>query len=75
MLGELLQFYMFPWKYFFSMKWERSKEIKRELLAQGEVPVLLLRFGNIVRLTPSSDPPLGVHTCTRTSLTTLEPIE
>jgi hypothetical protein len=21
---------MFPWKYFFSMKWERSEEIKRE---------------------------------------------
>jgi hypothetical protein len=25
------QFYMFPWKYFFFTKWERSEEIKREL--------------------------------------------
>jgi hypothetical protein len=32
---------MFPWKYFFSVKWERSKEIKRELFAQREVPVLM----------------------------------
>jgi hypothetical protein len=24
------QFDMFPWKYFSSTKWERSKEIKRE---------------------------------------------
>jgi hypothetical protein len=32
---------MFPWKYFFSTKWERSKEIKRELFTQGEVSVLM----------------------------------
>jgi hypothetical protein len=29
--GGAPQFYMFPWKYFFSMKGKRSKEIKREL--------------------------------------------
>jgi hypothetical protein len=35
MLGELPQFYMFPCSHgnnFFSMKWERSEEIKRELV-------------------------------------------
>jgi len=31
----------FPWKYFFSIKQERSKEIKRELFMQGEVPILV----------------------------------
>jgi hypothetical protein len=38
---ELPQFYMFPWKYFFSLKHERSEEIKRELFMQGEVPILM----------------------------------
>jgi len=52
MPGELPQYHMFPWKYFFSTKWERSKEIKREreLFTQGKVfpysCVLLRRFGN-----------------------------
>jgi hypothetical protein len=29
--GSSPQFYMFPWKYFFSMKQKRSEEVKREL--------------------------------------------
>jgi hypothetical protein len=29
--AELPQFCMFPWKYFFSTKWERSEKMKREL--------------------------------------------
>jgi hypothetical protein len=32
---------MFPWKYFFFMKLERSDEIKRELFPWGEVPKLV----------------------------------
>jgi len=43
--GGASQFYlyvpMFAWKYFFSMKRERSEEIKRELFVEGEVPVLV----------------------------------
>jgi hypothetical protein len=36
---------MFPWKYFFSTKWDRSKEIKREsCLHKGEV--FPYSFGN-----------------------------
>jgi len=31
----------FPWKYFSFAKQERSEKIKRELFAQGEVPVLV----------------------------------
>jgi hypothetical protein len=26
-----VQIYMFPWKYFFSMNWERTEEVEREL--------------------------------------------
>jgi hypothetical protein len=31
---------MFPWKYFFSMKQEKSKEIKESCLGKAEVSVL-----------------------------------
>ncbi len=46
--GSSPQFYVptFPWKYFFSMKWERSKEIKRDskkrvVSVRGNVCVLM----------------------------------
>jgi hypothetical protein len=31
MMGELSQFYMFPWKYVFSTKGERREDILKEL--------------------------------------------
>jgi hypothetical protein len=46
---ELPQFYMFPWKYFFSLKHERSEEIKkRAVYVRGRFPYscVLLRFRN-----------------------------
>jgi len=52
---------MFPWKYFFVMKWERSQEIKREFgLHKGRFPYswVLLRFeNNNLKLTASRAPP------------------
>ncbi len=47
MLGEplpILYVSMLQWKYFFSTKWERREEIKRELFTQGEVPVWVRAF-------------------------------
>ncbi len=68
---ELTQFYMFPCsprKYFLFYKTtKRSEEIKREFVYTREgsrTLCVLLRFGNTLRLTPLSAPPLG-RECTR----------
>jgi hypothetical protein len=65
---------MFPWKY---KKGGNKKE--RYFLQKGRRRFLyscvLLRFGNNLRLTPSSAPPSREHAHTGTSLTTFRPMK
>jgi hypothetical protein len=63
---------MFSWIIIFT-KWEKSEEIKRELVPQGKVPVLMDSPGvweHPRGLMPWGAPPLGEHIHMRTSLTT-----
>ncbi len=60
-LPPILYVPTFPWKCFFSTKWERSQEIKRELVCvkgRFQYSCVLLRFGNTLRLMPLGCPSL-----------------
>ncbi len=64
---------MFPWKYFFSTKWERREEMKRELFVCGGGGVLVhMRFWEHPRAHVLECPSLRRMHCTGTSPTTFK---